>query len=350
MRVSFLWSRPSGYFDACTRELVQRGHEVSAIFRSSLPHAALNDEALLGDTHLERRDYWSKPPSVANTRKWIRETNPEVIVVSSWGIVPYLNAAIRMSKGEYVRVIAVDTPWRRTLKQSAGLITHRPLARAFDAAWIAGAPSWEMVRRLGFEPNQIVDHLYCCDSGLFQPKSTPERRMDGPFLFVGQLVERKGVHQLVKAYQRYRELSPHPRALRVIGSGPASVAGPGIEHIEFLQPELLPAQMDECFALIHPASVEHWGVVLHEAATLALPIVSTRAVGAASRFVLDGLSGYFTSPEPDHIAQTLLAMDRLSEAEYCSMSAASRSLGAGVDLEAWALNFERRLALVMVGG
>jgi glycosyltransferase involved in cell wall biosynthesis len=271
---------------------------------------------------------------------------PDVVVVASWGLPTYVKAATALPKS-VLRVVASDSPWRRSPKQLVGQITHRGhLGRAFDGAWVTGLPQRELMRRLGFSSNQIIEHMYCADTNLFAPTATPKERYDAvaPFLFVGRLVEHKGLVPLGQAFQRFRAQTGSSRRLRIVGSGGLDVAGDGVEAVPFVEPPEARDLMDSSYALIHPAFLEHWGLIVHEAASMGLPLVLSPAVGAATRFLAHGINGYTVDPDVTRLAEAMTRLDRLDLAAYERMSAASRQLGQMLTVDTWVENFENGVA------
>jgi glycosyltransferase involved in cell wall biosynthesis len=153
-------------------------------------------------------------------------------------------------------------------------------------------------------------------------------------LFVGRLVQRKGVEILVQALARVRR---HRLAeLTVVGEGEwepriretASALGL-TEHVHFtgrVTSERLAREYQESDIFVLPAVVdsrgdtEGLGVVLLEALRYERPVVAS-AVGGIVDIVEDGRSGWLVPPgDPDRLADTLLQVaDRLREA---------RSIGA----------------------
>lgn len=340
MNVWFWWRRPSGYFDACTRALVRAGHDVSVIYESPGPSAPFIELNARGFDHLALVRFWSRRPRTEDLHTATGDV-PDVVVVASWGVLAYLRAAQALPLST-LRLVAVDSPWRGSPKQWLGQVTHRRLlARAFDAAWITGAPQWQLVRRLGFRSAQVLEHMYCCDSDLFTGGRRPQERRDAPFLFAGRLVREKGVAQLGQAFRTFRDLTGSPRRLRIVGNGPVVVRGDGVDVRPFTNPVELRSLMDDSCALINPAFLEHWGVSAHEAASMGLPLILSRTVGAGSRFLSPGLSGLHAGPDVPELAAALAEIDRMDQETYCAMSEASRRLGSLLTLDTWVDNFER---------
>ena len=344
LKVCFWWRQPSGYFDACTRALVRAGHEVSVIYESPVADAPFSSLHARGFDHLADVRFWTDRPKTGDLRWRLESGVPDLVVVASWGVLPYLQAA-KALPADTLRLVAVDSPWRGSVKQWLGRVTHRGLlAAAFDGAWIAGAPQWQLVRRLGFRSAQIIEHVYCCDSDLFSPGRSPDERRDSPFLFAGRLVKEKGVPELVEAFGRFRRTTRSDRHLRIVGNGPVAVSGDGIDRQPFADPAALRALMDDSFALVNPAHLEHWGVSVHEAASVGLPLILSRAVGASSRFLSAGVNGLHAGPDVEELATALAEMDNLDSTAYGAMSARSAVLASTLTLETWVDNLERGTA------
>ncbi len=145
---------------------------------------------------------------------------------------------------------------------------------------------------------------------------------EGPLrlLFVGRLVERKGVEVLVRALARV--LDRRPARLVVVGEGPragrirrvARECGVAdrVELTGHLSDEELSRQYRTCDIFVLPAVVdrkgdtEGLGVVLLEALRFERPVVASRA-GGIPDIVEDGSTGWLAPPgDPEELARVLL--------------------------------------------
>lgn len=72
---------------------------------------------------------------------------------------------------------------------------------------------------------------------------------------------------------------------------------PNVEVIPFLQKEDLEKEYRSCAMLLLPSRQECWGLVINEAASFGMPIVSTWGSGAAVEFLVDEYSQYLATPE-----------------------------------------------------
>lgn len=153
---------------------------------------------------------------------------------------------------------------------------------------------------------------------------------EGPLslLFVGRLVERKGVEVLVRALARVAER--RPARLVVVGEGPredrirrvARECGVAdrVELTGHLSEEALSREYRTCDIFVLPAVVdrkgdtEGLGVVLLEALRFGRPVVASRA-GGIPDIVEDGVTGWLAPPgDPAELARVLLGVaDRPEE-------------------------------------
>jgi glycosyltransferase involved in cell wall biosynthesis len=139
------------------------------------------------------------------------------------------------------------------------------------------------------------------------PRTDPEAPFE--LLFVGRLVERKGVHLLLEALA---SLPPERRVvLRVVGDGPERPRlqeqaerlrlGPRVVFHGFVTKEELQARMEACDCFVLPAVIdakgdtEGLGVVLLEAMSYGKPTIASAAGGIVD-IVRDGRNGFLVPP------------------------------------------------------
>jgi glycosyltransferase involved in cell wall biosynthesis len=117
------------------------------------------------------------------------------------------------------------------------------------------------------------------------------------FLFVGRLVERKGVEFLLRAWQKCS-----PGILWIVGSGPEETRLKqlrqvlGLEHVMFREETSSPVeffQLADVFVL--PSLKEGFPVVVIEAMSCGLPCIATRIGGVVDQ-IEDGRTGKLVDP------------------------------------------------------
>ncbi|MHB1127159.1 MAG: glycosyltransferase [Bacillota bacterium] len=186
-----------------------------------------------------------------------------------------------------------------------------------------------LAERFSLAPEKVRVINCGVDTGLFRPGDRQEARQQAGIqpgvpvvLFVGNLVESKGVHVLLKALAVVRERHPEVRCL-IIGDGPQRPALEDqaraldlLETVSFLgyQPyESLPRWYAVADLLAAPSLREGFGLVALEAMATGVPVVAGR-VGGLPEFVQDGVNGLLVNPgDPaDLAAKIVLCLQGLS--------------------------------------
>lgn len=117
----------------------------------------------------------------------------------------------------------------------------------------------------------------------------PGRRLSR-WLFVGNLVPRKGVHRVVDGFAEWHHRAPDPADRLVIAGGgdladelrrQAAARGVGdrVELIGPVEPDEVPALLARSDVLVHLADLETFGLTVVEAAVSGLPVVVTACGG-----------------------------------------------------------------------
>ena len=120
------------------------------------------------------------------------------------------------------------------------------------------------------------------------------------FLYCGQLIERKGVDLLCRAFIDLLN-SGVDASLTLAGEGPlrdslqAMVPAEHRQSVVFtgFQPvDKLPAIFGQADVFLLPSRHDGWGVVVNQALAAGMPVIATDAVGAARDLVLDQGTGW----------------------------------------------------------
>ena len=180
----------------------------------------------------------------------------------------------------------------------------------------------------GIPPEKIVTRRIGIDVRKFTPAQTLAGQRARRVLFVGRLVEKKGVRYLIEAMARVRARLPDA-TLAIVGDGPlraelAAMAGALAVPTEFLgalddvgvRAQLASARVF-CLPSIVASSgdAEGFGMVLLEAQACGVPVV-TSARGGATEGLVEGRTGFaFAERDVDALATaltTLLSDDALA--------------------------------------
>jgi glycosyltransferase involved in cell wall biosynthesis len=219
---------------------------------------------------------------------------------------------------------------------------------------VAGERSARLASWLGFEQSRIHTGAYGFDYRLFSTASAwrRERHPGWPqsFVYVGRYVERKGLDTLVAAYRLYRREVAEPWRLVCCGQGPLAsllATQPGVEDRGFVQPDELPGLLADMGAFILPSRFEAWGVALAEAGAAGLPLIASRAVGAAPELLRDRFNGrLFDSGDPDSLAECMLWLHNTGPA-CAELGSRSQMLAEPFRAELWAARVTHQLSSLL---
>lgn len=308
MRIAVLWSHRSGYIDACLAALGRHPTVERTLLAYREPDPGAPFELPPAPTH--EAVVFQDRPRLDVLSPALTRFNPDAILVNGWQ-VPAYRAVARSWRRRVVTVLCMDNQWRGRPKQWLGVLTSRLyLDPLFELVYVPGERQCDFARRLGFAERQIFTGLYACDMDAFQAGIARSAGRRGRFLYVGRLSPEKGIEELLAAYRKYRgRAGADAWSLRIVGSGPMTrhVAGvPGIEHVGFVQPDLLPVEFTNSSALVTPSRTEPWGVVVHEGATAGLPLICTTVAGASVHLVSHGYNGITVPPSDVEALTTAL--------------------------------------------
>ncbi|MEJ5347723.1 MAG: glycosyltransferase [Desulfosoma sp.] len=169
------------------------------------------------------------------------------------------------------------------------------------------------VRRQGIPEHKIEVIPHGIDLNRFRPDASPK---PGRILFVGRLVEQKGLHHLIEAAARIRDSFPQLH-LRIVGDGPdrsifetlaRNKLGAACTFLGALSHDAVRHEMQKAYVFCMPTlrmpngEAESFGMVYVEAQACGVPVVGY-AVGGVPEVVLHGETG-FLAPEHDASALT----------------------------------------------
>lgn len=225
-----------------------------------------------------------------------------------------------------------ELPGFRKRGPLAGLLRRqlqRPIGHGAAAIAAIGSLAAEAYRAL-FPALPVFNIPYFCDLDRFR---TAKRGRSGhstvQVLFSGQLIERKGVDVLIRAFIQVATKVPDLH-LQLLGTGPArdSLAAlipdglkSRIHFIGFRQPAALPEIFASADIFALPSRHDGWGVVVNEALGAGLPIIVSDRVGARD-LVENGYNGLIVrAGEVASLADALLKLGQSAELR--------RSFGSG---------------------
>jgi glycosyltransferase involved in cell wall biosynthesis len=177
---------------------------------------------------------------------------------------------------------------------------QRPAVRWPSGIAAIGSVAAARYRSMAADTSPVENIPYFCDTAAFGaiPRSPSRSRREVRFLFCGQLIHRKGVDLLMRAFQRLEQRYPHV-SLTLVGEGPMRKAlerqFPGasarVRFEAFQQIPQLPRYFADADVFILPSRHDGWGVVVNQAIAAGLAVICTKAVGAAADLVGHDING-----------------------------------------------------------
>ena len=214
---------------------------------------------------------WSSPANIAALAARGRR---------GWAIVPWWGSFTR-EKPTWARRLA--EPWVKMFMRSSDAWLAQGSRHARDVVALGADPARTVIATMtGLAPEPPVQP---------HPPATGE---EFRYLFVGRLIERKGIEVLLEAFRQVRG-----GELRIVGHGPlrglvesAAAQDPRIRVLGYRDGAALTDAFREAHLLILPSLYEPWGLVVNEALAHGLAVIVTDQVGAADDLIDSGTNGY----------------------------------------------------------
>lgn len=336
-------------FPACgllVKKVLDSGIDVKLLAtRPAVPFENL--ETLLGHPII----WLDTPDDIWNRRTEFSDRN--LIVHTGWNHPGWIKFDAFQKKRIGAKVVVVvDNRFRATLRQYVGAIWFRlRLKKLFDAAFVPGRAAKKLMRFLGMDKGAIITGSYGASTLMFQ-SNIPITQRPKTFLFVGQLIERKGLDVLLEAYLDYRHQGGTWN-LHAVGSGPLqnklqtiAEQEPPLTYESFGQPDRVARLMSQARVLVAPSRHDNWATVLAEAAACGLHIITTKATGASHDIVTPEANG-IVLPRPTQKALTkaLWKYERMSDLELEAGSQTSLATATRYNEESYYQAFQRILEL-----
>ena len=255
--------------------------------------------------------------SVKGLTKKIKEINPDIIIVEGFGSwAPYgikhawLHRKKLLMFYERTKYVERNAPWYRKLYRMI-------IGRTVNHFLINGMQTEEYLNDdLHFKNTPKTLGVMCADSFNLRKqvtetpidivKSTKERlgisKQGLTFLFVGQLVERKGIKELLAVWNNHIKKYPNDH-LVVIGTGVLKEhlikkynSEKGIHIMGGISYDKLPLYYALSNVFIMPTLEDNWCLVLPDAMACGLPVACSIYNGGTAELIKDGVNGYSFDP------------------------------------------------------
>jgi len=246
-----------------------------------------------------------------NLKKVLQRENPDVIICAGWDhfAAYYANYWCRKNKKKFILWSGstnYEKSWRRRLFNP--LVKY--LVKRTQHFFAYGTRAKQYLENLGANSKQIQILWNTCDLKTFKNYQKTHNQntlkknlgLQGKtiLLFNGQIIERKGIFELISGFKILNKKHQN-FVLLLIGKGQAEkklkkkIQIEKIKNIRFLghlDYHKLPEYYSLADLFILPSEEEVWGLVINEAMACGLPILTNKTVGASSDLVKHGQNGY----------------------------------------------------------
>ncbi len=206
---------------------------------------------------------------------------------------------------------------------------------------VGGAAAKNYALSLGKNEIDIFMAMQCTDdlkmNQTMQCEKIKHKKCNYTILYLSRIVQRKGLHILIEAFSLLRK-NRSDVCLLIGGDGPFRqhceklAKNKSVSDISFvgpLNPQSVFHLYEQADLFILPSycregQEEPWGLVINEAMSMSLPIITTTAVGAAHDLVIDEYNGFVV--KENDVRRLYKAMNRILEMDLIRMGMNSRIL------------------------
>ena len=279
---------------------------------------------IIGSTKSNFANTFVRIPYQKGLFKEINKINPDVIITD--GFFQWAIAALLSSKGRKVCIFYERTKHTERNAPKWRVLYRKLVGKLADGFIINGSETREYLESIGFGNYPKIEGCMVADVTMLQNKvqtcpieiKEEIKKKYCPsskgllYIFIGQIVERKGVKQLLEAWELHSQTYTDD-ALLILGEG---VQREDLEQkyghcksIHFLGG--VPYQdmfkyYASCDVVLMPTLEDNWSLVVPEAMACCLPVATTIYNGNHKELIKDGVNGYaFDALNKEDFVETL---------------------------------------------
>jgi glycosyltransferase involved in cell wall biosynthesis len=258
-----------------------------------------------------------------DTLSQLRSFSPDVVISTELGFRSLSALVFTKLHGRCKAILWTEV--NESTEHGRGLarkILRKLLVKHADGFLALGDGGMRYIESLGAAREKIFELFYTTDVLRFAVGSQQRAAVSNQLsaisnrlLYVGQLIERKGLLQFTTALKRWAERNPDRNIELVFaGNGPlkeglrVQVTPPNL-RLEFLGDvtyEDLPRVYAEASAFVFPTLADTWGVAANEAMAAGLPVLGSTHSQAVKMLVTDGRNGWtFRADSPQETYQAI---------------------------------------------
>ena len=261
---------------------------------------------------------------------------PDVIVSAQLGFRTIQAAIYRLLHRSCRLVIWADLSKHTEREIGRGRsAVRRYLLGLADAVLVTGKSGFEYVQDMGVPKDRIFIAPYVTEMAPFQAAPlVKDAHVIRRLLYVGQLIERKGLEQFLCALVQWGEKYKNKTCeMWFVGDGPLrkrfeefptplNITLRFFGNVPYNQ---IPSYFASAGIFVFPTLADTWGLVVNEALAAGLPVLGSRYGQAVEELVHDGTNGWtFYTDHPAELQNALESAMNCPIPKIMEMSIASR--------------------------
>jgi len=233
-------------------------------------------------------------------------------------------------KGNVIRKIIKDVKY----------LTAKIIIIKSNALVVGGTAAWNYANSLGIKDENIFMALQCSKDISMQKDdfaNDKSKKNKFTFLFLSRMIALKGLDILIQAFHHLRQKRDDVFLL-IAGDGPSkeycmrltkSLNVPDVEFIGSIDHNKTKAVYKKADIFVLPSYeldsyYESWGLVINEAISMKLPVITTNGVGASFDMIIDGHNGFIVTE--NSVDELYEAMNKILKCDLNQMGNNSRKI------------------------
>jgi glycosyltransferase involved in cell wall biosynthesis len=337
MKIVFSWNELPKYAAYLLKELVKDNPNLEIIsIKSHLPIKGL-------DKIIKKKIHWLDDKNL----KWsdLNLDVPDIFFQAGWSIKAFISLGREVKKNGGKVILLSDNSYRGTLRQKIGSVLYiLKYVNYFDAVWVPGYLGTKLMKFFGVKKKNIFKCLYSSNDKIYTKGLSINKRPKN-FLFIGQLIKRKGFEELLNSFKFFSKNNPEWKLI-IVGEGPLKKLIPknnSIKHFNFKHPEQVAKYMNKSRFLILPSYYDHWPLVVNEASLCGCGLILSDKIGNIPEFSRSKNSIICKSSSVNSLTFALEKASKLSEIKLDRMFEESVKLGSKFTISNWVKNYYKIL-------
>ena len=334
MRIVISWNELPKYAAYPLRVIIKKSKDLEVIsIKSKLPIKNL-------EKIINKKILWIKNKNL----KWknLELKTPDIYFQAGWYKKSFSSLGKEVKDNGGKVVLLSDNSYKNNLRQKIGSIIYKiKYTNYFDAVWVPGRSGEQLMISFGVPKKKIFQGLYCSNQNIFKKGKTLTKRPK-TFLFVGNLIKRKGFKELLSSFEFFLKTNKDWNLI-IVGNGPLRKVIPkhnNIKYFSFKKPEDIARLMQKSRFLVLPSYSDHWPLVVNEATLCGCGLIISNIIGNIPELANNKNSIKCKVASEKSLINALEKASKLSDKKLDKMFKESLKLSSNFTISNWVKNYQ----------